>query len=84
MFLRNLQIKPFHFLGNAPLVSGAIAALLVSTERVSPKDLVPIDGYSLLRSVQSPVDLLLPHLPRSYTVPIVLSGGAEDSAVAIQ
>jgi hypothetical protein len=42
------------------------------------KEKPPVDGYALLRSVQSPVDLLLPHLPGSYTVSVALSGGAAD------
>jgi hypothetical protein len=42
------------------------------------KEKPPVDGYSLLRSVQSPVDLLLPHLPGSYTVAVALSGTAAD------
>jgi hypothetical protein len=42
------------------------------------KEKPPTDGYALLRSVQSPVDLLLPHLPRPYTVSVTLSGGVAD------
>lgn len=38
----------------------------------------PLDGYKLLRSVQSPVDLIVPHLPSAYTAQVSLTGDAVD------
>jgi hypothetical protein len=38
----------------------------------------PLDGYKLLRSVQSPVDLIVPHLPSAYTAQVSLTGNAVD------
>lgn len=42
------------------------------------KDNYSSNGYALLRSVQSPVDLLLPYLPSSYTASVNLTGNAAD------
>jgi hypothetical protein len=56
----------------------AVSLVLLFICQVWSKGKPPIDGYTLLRSVQSPVDLLLPHLPGSYTVSVTLSGGAAD------
>jgi hypothetical protein len=32
------------------------------------------DGYALLRSIRSPQELLFPHFPKQYCVPVTLSG----------
>ena len=56
----------------------AVSLVLLFICQVWSKGKPPIDGYTLLRSVQSPADLLFPHLPGSYTVPVTLSGGAAD------
>jgi hypothetical protein len=42
------------------------------------KENPPHDGYELLRSVQSPVDLITPHLPSAYTAQVSLTGNAVD------
>ena len=56
----------------------AVSLVLLFICQVWSKEKPPIDGYTLLRSVQSPLDLVLPHLPGSYTVSVTLSGGAAD------
>jgi len=71
--------KHFQFHACTHPVFGAVASLILLFNcQAWPKEKAPVDGYALLRSVQSPVDLLLPHLPGSYTVPVTLSGVAAD------
>ena len=73
------MFKHFQFHACTHPVFGAVASLILLFNcQAWPKEKAPVDGYALLRSVQSPVDLLLPHLPGSYTVPVTLSGVAAD------
>ena len=36
------------------------------------------DGYSIIKKIKSPQDLLFPHFPKRYCVPVILSGPIAD------
>ncbi|MBN1129036.1 MAG: hypothetical protein JXA71_08620 [Chitinispirillaceae bacterium] len=52
---------------------GTLAVCLLSLPFNASADKLP-DGYALIKSIQSPQDLLFPFFPKKYCVPVTLSG----------
>jgi len=62
-------------------IAGAGAVLLAAVLCFYPsfaKDNQIPDGTLVLRSIVSPIDLVSPHLPKSYSVPVIIYGRAAD------
>jgi hypothetical protein len=62
------------------LVSFATSIVPVSAWSAPKETVAPevAKGYAILRDLRSPQDLLFPHFPRQYCVPVALSGRIAD------
>lgn len=58
-------------------IAGAVSFLMVMFS-FSSAAVQPPDGYTLLKSIKSPQELLYPFFPKRYCVPVTLSGKIAD------